>query len=356
MWLLMARKFSGEATSEELEELEDLFGYDADLQRAYTLIGSLKESEADGEEMDHDLLEKLEVSLKKEMPETGSNKSRVVRRYKIWLAAASVALVMAASWGYWQYYSGDQNNDVSHNRITTPAKDTAKVYIATRASSIILQDGTKVWLNSGSTLRCSNGFNIKEREVRLEGEAFFDVARDPGKPFIVHAGSYMEVKVLGTSFNVKAYPGDPFIETSLVSGKVAVNIIKNKNDRQIILKPHEKLTIYADNLLKDVSASGKEPAAIEYHVKAIKPNPVDNALAETSWMENKLSFNGVTFEELAYDLERIYHVKITFGDERLKGYHLTGVFSDESLNEVLHALQITTPFRYTISDKEVTIF
>lgn len=361
IWLLIARKLSKEATWEELQVLDEFFKSNPDQQYAYSLIGALKElpgeayrwSDSEKELMLERHLGKVDALLNDRS--TAERKARYRGRRRMWWAvAASLAFLFGTGVIYY----------LINIRASVPEKTVfvekahPGVYTAKEASSIVLRDGTKVWLNNGSTLKCANGFNGLSREVSLTGEAFFEVAKDSKRPFIVHAGGLVEVQVLGTSFNLKAYPGDPYIEASLVSGKVAVSV-KDKLHERVILKPREKVTIYAkskniariDRVMPDIK---REP--LRYRVAKLVPNPVDHTISETSWMQRKLSFNNITFEELSYDLERIYHVKIQFLGDRIRKYHLTGVFKDESLAEVLQALQVTTPFRYSITDKKVTIY
>lgn len=357
IWILIARKVSKEATEEELKELDHLFKINPHLQYGCALIEALKESssentitEAEEKRMLQKGLAQIDRSLlRKQIKEPVKKRSYRIRR--IWLAAASIALLIGIGGGI--YVTSRQVSD----KTAAIANDHSKVFVADRSSSIVLQDGTKVWLNDGSTLTCNADFGRDKREVTLSGEAFFYVIKDANKPFIVHVKDLMDIKVLGTRFNVKAYPGNPFVEASLVSGKIAVNI-NNKAHQEVVLKPHQKITVYAADrvtITGDQTLNKKENT-LDYHVMEIKPNPVDHSISEISWMDDKLSFNDQSFAELAYDLQRIYHVKIVFKDENLKNYHLTGVFKDETLNEVLQALQITTPFEYTISNKQVIIY
>jgi ferric-dicitrate binding protein FerR (iron transport regulator) len=359
LYLLIARKLANEATTDELRRLEEYLGADAEAEHAYSVISKLKERQQDnyrlrpGEEQDilERRLDKMRLFLNEETPDK-KNKIKVVHRRWRWMAAASAAVLAVA--GYFYLFAPvHRNKDIA----LAPRQAAPRVYVASQASSIVLQDGTKVWLNSGSTLRCSNTFNVSKREVSLSGEAFFDVAKDAARPFVVHVGRVMNVKVLGTRFNVKAYPGDPYVESSLVSGKVAVDV-KDDPGREVILKPHQKFTVMAyDSASETATAQHTAPlSAPAYRITEISPNPVDHTLSETSWMEDKLSFNDITFEELAYDLQRIYHVKISFQGERLEKYHLTGVFRDEGLDEVLQALQVTTPFKYDIRGQQVIIY
>src|SRR5690606_31404524 len=98
------------------------------------------------------------------------------------------------------------------------------------------------------------------------------------------AGSFMNVKVLGTTFNVKAYPGDPYIKASLITGKIAIDL-NNQNRAPILLKPREKITFYLKGSSVQEPASEKETKIpVTYHINTIKPNPVDKHISELSWM------------------------------------------------------------------------
>lgn len=355
IWLLITRKFSKEATPEELQELEEMFRKHPDIQYAYLLINELEEStQADYGLDDKEIKKMRENGLARWHDNNGDaypwerKRGLVHGRGKIWVVCAA-CLVMVAGFIFFNRPGQSDQRTVK----TSAVKTHPVVYKASETSSIELQDGTKVWLNRGSTLRCSNDFGLNEREVYLEGEAFFDVASNAKKPFIVHAGSWMDIKVLGTRFNVKVYPGDPYIETALVTGKIAVNI-KQDNNREVILKPHQKVTFYAkDETTEDQQRRAE--AGNQLKVSEIKKSPTTSTIAETAWMEDKLAFYDITFGELAYDLERTYHRKIEFKDERIKAYHLTGEFKNEDINQILKALQITTPFHYEITDDLIVI-
>ena len=228
---------------------------------------------------------------------------------------------------------------------------------------IVLSDGTRVWLNAGSRLTYPSAFPADHREVKLEGEAFFDVAKSSKAPFSVHAGK-ITIGVLGTSFNVKAYNGDKDIETTLITGKVQVTL-DNEPEKPILLSPHEKLTVVndTDDVRKEQPAGNKdlEPRraynALRYQVQAL-PNSGSNGVTgviETAWLNNKLVVNDEAFETVAHMLERRYDVRIQFEDERLMQEHISGVFEKESIDEVLHILKMTTGFNYRIEGKTIYI-
>jgi transmembrane sensor len=108
-------------------------------------------------------------------------------------------------------------------------------------SHIVLPDGTNVWLNADSKIIYPGNFQGETREVSLVGEAFFDVVKNVNKPFIIHTGT-MDVKVLGTAFNVRSYPGEMTTEASLLRGLIEVTL-NGTEKKKILLKPNEKLTV-----------------------------------------------------------------------------------------------------------------
>ncbi len=227
----------------------------------------------------------------------------------------------------------------------------ARAYVQTSKAgerkSFQLPDGTKVMLNAGSTLRIPANFSHASREISLEGEAFFDVARDARKPFVIHT-NLMDIKVLGTAFNIKAYPADASTETTLLTGSVEV-LVKDGNNKKFILHPSEKIIV--PNTLKTGSQSGqvrrKAVAAGEsYKIKPLSFNKGDSSLVEISWTESRLAFDGNSFEEIALELERWYNVSIRFEDESIKDFRFTATFDKKTIVQVLNALQLSRPFGY----------
>lgn len=356
IWNLIAKKMAAEATDEELAELDEIFKSNPDMEYAFSVINGIKtplQNYSLSHEDENELLQKklgeIDEVFKKEKEK--KVKHRVIRLWKPFWAAASLLLIIASAFTYYFFRNVDH-----HEKTAAVIPKSRNAFVADSPTTITLQDGTKVWLNSGSTLNCAADFGEKYRQVKLSGEGYFEVTHNAQKPFIVEAGSFMKVKVLGTTFNVKAYPNDPYIEASLITGKITIDL-NNRNHAPIILKPHEKVTFCLKDSSKEQTINYKKiKPEVAYHINPITPNPVDQHISELSWMRGELAFNDIPFAELAYDLERAYHITFEFKDEQLKDYHLTGVFKGENLNEVLQALQVTTPFRYEISDKKVIIY
>ncbi|ASZ12803.1 hypothetical protein CK934_18505 [Chitinophaga sp. MD30] len=222
----------------------------------------------------------------------------------------------------------------------------------------VLPDGTIVWLNGGSHISYKQSWKgEKNREVTLIGEAFFDVAKEPSQPFIIHTNN-IEVRVLGTSFNIKAYPEDKTIETSLVSGAVEI-LIKGEQQQRIVLMPSQKLVIpnkeYINTTATTVAEVGQKKPIPVYQVEPLTVNPVDSLVAETAWRDNYLVFENDGFNEIAAKLERWFGVKIHFENKQLLQYRFTGKFEKETITEILNALQFTTPFHYRVEEQEIFI-
>src|SRR5205085_7287309 len=150
------------------------------------------------------------------------------------------------------------------------------------------------WLNAGSHVSFNEDFTGKTREVTLDGEAFFDVVKQPERPFIVHVSGY-DIKVLGTAFNVKSYAKDKTVETTLIRGVVQVTKHGTQAQKPIILHPNEKLTVEksaAENTKKlpEVKTSAANPDTTDYKITALNKALHEDERIETAWVYNRLQF------------------------------------------------------------------
>lgn len=222
---------------------------------------------------------------------------------------------------------------------------------------VYLPDGTKVTLNANSTISVDANFGKNSRLVKLEGEAFFDVTHNEAMPFIVKLQNF-DIKVLGTMFNVRSYPGDKKSETALVKGKVEI-AVGDQREKRYELKPNEKAVI-----VNNVTGSGEGEKTAQDRVAAaraaiaIKPITVSsdgNTLVETAWMQNRLEINDETFEELKTKLERWFDVQIVFLDETVKQYRFTATFETETIEQALTAMQLSYSFHYTKSNGIISV-
>jgi len=225
------------------------------------------------------------------------------------------------------YYITEENSKNEFCTISVPKGN---------KSEIVLPDGSKIWLNNNSRLVYPKKFNKSEREVELIGEGYFEVQRNTKIPFIVKT-SDVSIKVLGTKFNISAYPNDKFIETTLISGKVTVQ--SNENPEVLsTLNPGESMTY--DKLNNQTAIT-----------------PVDTKFY-TYWMKGEFVFRDEKFETLAKRIERIYNVEIIFEDQTLKEKTYTGDFKvDDNIYSILEIFKRSTsePIEYITDRNTITI-
>jgi len=241
---------------------------------------------------------------------------------------------------------------------SSPAPEKVQV-IAQNGSvkKLSLIDGTIVWLNAGSIIKYDDGFDKTNRTVYLEGEAFFEIGPNPKNiPFLVKTKNYT-IRDIGTKFNLKAYPGDPFFETTVVKGEIAVegNSENNPNEvNRIYVKPQQVLKIYYHPEKED----SKDIVKVANSYNEVRVSQVDSAKMQIydGWKDNLLIFDGITLNEIARVLERRYDVKITIGNHELQNIKYSGSFkSVPEIGKVLQIIKQNTPIDYTIEGQKINI-
>lgn len=355
MWVLLSKKLTGEASGEELSRLEQLISENPEWQYAVqNLEGIWKKEPVYDQSVSEDAyllhmnrLAEMNIALEEGAPQTEAPVVRLWRsRRWIWAAAFFVFAVAAYS-------------VVNTQKKASPVSAIASVQelneVSTRMGSktrIQLPDGTVVMLNSGSKLTYGKEYGLQLREVTLTGEGYFDVKKMKEKPFVIHA-SNINIRVLGTAFNVKAYPEDKHTETSLIRGSIEVTI-KNRPDNKIILSPNEKL-IVENNSLPGQGAATEKSVVPTVSINKLKYDQKDKTLPETQWVENRLVFRDEAFEELAARMERWYDVKIVIEGEQLKQTRMNGSFDKETIDQALEALRLMIPFKIEQKDRKIII-
>jgi len=335
LYKLLARELAGELTEEEMVELQRY------PEASYIREVLAREWKARGKQYDQQQLLQLlarqqqRMNAPADLPEDEAPVLHPKRnRWMMYAGIAASIITILALIRFWpQAHKPLPNNELA---LFTTAKGAR--------SQVMLPDGSQVWLNAGSRLNYPRNFSNDAREVTLEGEAFFMVRADAKRPFFVHT-SAIHVKVLGTSFNVRAYPGEDSAVASLVQGSVEVAADENV-EQGIILKPNEKLVVPV-RPLTDKSAGEQITAPSLPAYKSTLTAVQDSIYTETAWVQNKLAFKHLQLEKVAEMLEHWYGVEIAFKSEKKKQLYFTGVFDNETLEQVMNALQTTLSFTWS---------
>jgi transmembrane sensor len=275
-----------------------------------------------------------------------SQKNYVILRKVLKIAALWLLLLGIGSFSTWLMMGKKApGRNVVMCEISTP--------LGSRSHSI-LPDGSEIWLNAGTTIRYPESFSSKQRDIYLIGEAFFKVKADKKWPFVVHV-SEISVRALGTAFNVKAYPTDKTVETTLVEGIVNMeNEGTAKKKFAYTLKPKEKLTYLKtpDNQKGEKNTAKVSPSAATINATDQSDVLVSenvNTTLSTSWKDARWVISGETLDNLAVLLERKFGVKINITSEELVHYKFSGTIENETLEQVLNYLKLTTPIKYTVN-------
>ncbi|HEY2722846.1 MAG TPA: FecR family protein [Chitinophagaceae bacterium] len=361
-WELLAKQAFAEANESELREFEDFLSDHPDYKNiAESLTGLshqslLSDQDHEAEKVFEQHVHRIrnlgiefhDAQISNSEPGAELKTNGVGKRLKRWSVFAGCATIVVLTILIFR------NNVFSSAHVTKSKVLVSQV--TTKPASrtqIQLPDGSSVWLNSSSNLTYDKDFGKDLREVNLTGEGFFDVVKDPSHPFIIHT-KVIDVKVLGTEFNVKAYPNDAYTETSLIRGSVEITV-KNRPEEKHYLKPNEKMSVANDILNEEVKKTTKSQPFIL--TQPLTYYPIDSTIVETSWVNNRLIFQeNETFREVALKMERWYGVRINFAymgaaDE----YRPFVSFQNETINQALDELKEGYKFNYKMDGPNVTI-
>ena len=230
-------------------------------------------------------------------------------------AVLFIPLLLTTSWLFYKQFHQESRDRFAIQEITSPPGI---------RSQVVLPDGSTVWLNAESTLKFSVPFPKDIRNVDLVGEAFFEVTKNQKKPFVVHSGN-VEVKVLGTRFDCKAFEKDKSIEVILEEGKVSLNSNVASGQDESILKPGDRAVIE--------KATGETQIVNENIGKYI------------AWHTGKLVFDNTSMADVASMLERWYGVEVVVQDKNIMNYRFTTTFDNESIFHVIELLSLSSPIQ-----------
>lgn len=227
--------------------------------------------------------------------------------------AATILLCISISFSFYLYTQ--KNLSATNEYIVSAEKG--------QRASVTLPDGTKVWLNSHTELRYKSDYGVKERNVFLNGEAYFEVSKDKEHRFVVNAGE-MAVEALGTAFNVKAYNEDPDFVATLFEGSIKAG---TGDDNNVILTPDQHVSLNRKSKSLTVGIS-------------------ENVLYARMWRNNELAFEKEKLDDIAVLLNRMYNVQLKFKSDKLRQYRFSGVIKNNSLDNVIEIISLTAPIIY----------
>lgn len=277
------------------------------------------------------------VNMEQELSGDSSGYNKWIRLK--WAGVAVAILCLAFAGFQFFFHSAD-----SANKTYTTVLGEKKL--------VSLSDGTIVHLNAGSELKTDHEYGVSNRSVYLRGEAFFDVKRDESKPFIVFTHA-MQIKALGTSFDVRAYDNEAITETSLISGLVEV-LLKENNNQVVLLHPNHKIAWRhqgANTLISRTDTTSRLVPELKEEQQPEKLLVTDRGeIKEIAWKENRLVFENDSFSDIAVLLQRWFDVKIEFEDIDIASYRFTGDFEKEDLKTILTMLKESKDFNFIINE------
>ena len=371
-WILLSKKLSNEASFEELQELQSILLNNPDLHHKAEMLTEMWKQESinisagsEAAYMRHIMKHKDDFFVEENPTETENNDLDFKKepgyfrtllskkKLNIFSFLTFLVLTTSAIYLFTQKKAANRPAEQAISSIVTKNGNRTK---------IVLPDGSQVWLNAGSNLDYNNAvFNKDLREVTLNGEAYFDVTKNAEKPFIIHTKK-MDVKVIGTAFNIRSYGDEKTAEASLIRGLIEVSL-KDRKDQKFILKPNEKISIATDETQQTVARQEKM-VAVKNNTKPIpqivvndlKPNPTNNIIPEIAWTQNKLYFEDESLEKIAPMLERWFGNKVEITNVSLKNLRYYGNFENETIEEVLSYLKLSKPFNFKIEHDAVVIY
>lgn len=315
---LIEKYFDGDITDAEIKELSDWIKNDRHLQNWWE--EEFSKSDAGINPLLRDkLFARIKEQTQGKEEAQGKEKTRTIRMNP-WKWAAAIVLPICIA--FFTYYLVDSSQTVGAPFIVKADKGDK--------ATIELPDGTNVVLNSASQLSYLNNFGENVRRVQLNGEAYFKVAHDEKRAFIVQVGD-LEVKVLGTSFNVSAYEDAKDVTVVLLEGKVGVYAQKMSH----IMKPGDKI----------------EYNKATHKITATQVHPSDYI----EWTKGNIYFEKESLENIMKTLSRIYDVEIRFDSNKLPNEYFTGTIPGGGIQNALNILMLTSPFYYEMDGSVIVL-
>jgi ferric-dicitrate binding protein FerR (iron transport regulator) len=314
--VLFDKYLSGEISEQEKEQLISLLRNDEDIVRFF-----YHQIENADSELNENTAKWIYAHIRSKI--SSEKKSTALPLWKKTMRWAAIfVLPILSVFGIYHFISNPVRHSENPVIITVPKGEKAEVMLA---------DGSRVQINSASSLTYSRRFNRKERRVQLLGEAYFEVAKNKKRPFTVET-TEMEIRAIGTAFNVRSYTEDSTVSVILVEGKVKVNT----SDQETILNENQRATLY----------------------KSTRKLTTDIVRASdfTTWTNGNLHFDNQSFDEIAHTLSRVFNVEIRFVSDELRSIRFSGTLNVNNIRNALDILSLTSPMRYEMNETVVELY
>ena len=345
---LLLKYIAGETNQEEVEQIEGWLKEDPEIFKEFEQLWDLWYAVGTATNVFRFNVDEGWNETLQRMRKSGSaqKRKRSVRRWLIAASSVAAALLLFLGFSFWRAGNLTHRGTSAVAALPGPevhAEDSVAGYTRydTKVQTpegarrkMVLADGTRLWLNSGTSIHFFMDEKKQMRTVYLSGQAFFDIAQNAHMPFVVTT-KHATIKVLGTRFNVSAYPNDSTVEATLIQGRILFKTTAHQQEVKQQLQPGQKI-------------------AINYLSGRLDISNVDTVFY-SSWKEGKLIFRNQLFRQVARAMEHKYNTSIVFRSPALEYERLSGYLEKESLTEALDALQLTLRFQYRIKDGTVII-
>jgi ferric-dicitrate binding protein FerR (iron transport regulator) len=359
MKLLFKKYYHSVLDPEEFSVLEDYLGKEKNEKEITQVMKAswreIMEEAIERPEGNPALLERIQHAIQVDKHRRAQRK---LKRYTWGLRAAAVLVVALIASGIFYLQTEKERLGQQFHSISTPFGSKTK---------IALPDGTFIWLNAGSNIRYSNDFGIHNRVVHLSGEAFFEVFHHASLQFSVET-SELTIKSYGTAFNVKTYPEEGTIETTLIEGSIGISRSSSakKGKDEVLLEPNERVVYFRKSKSMETSETKETTAetpkdqapSLQGSAKQKTTYLISKGIDTgkyTSWKEGTITIRSETLRDLAVKLERKYDVRIHFESEALKSLRISGSLENETVEQVIDAIGMAAQIDYEIEDRDIWI-
>lgn len=323
--LQISNYLSGNCTEKEKETLLAFLASDEDAANTFRAMSAVWAVSSIPSFAKNEEINLSHIKEKIAVPETRTPRTRQL--IPVWLKVAAAIILLLGCNYFWYTYT--ENLTEVYTKADSPYE--IKVPAGSQ-TDIVLPDGTEVSLNAGSVLRYHRGFGIRGRDVTLDGEGYFKVAKNEKIPFFVNTNG-VQIRVVGTTFNVHAYNDDSYVMVSLLEGRVNLSTLSGSVMK---LFPNEQ-ALYNKN-------TG--------HMEKMK----SNASTACSWLGGGVAFENASFTDIARRLERKFQVKIRIDSERLRKEHFSGCFnSNQNINDILNEINVEKQYTWEVSGDTIFI-